>query len=207
MNVTGGSLKEIERRAYRSTFSDGIYDIQFGVIFLIFALMAVFEVSGISRYLGYALLLVALVLPWLGKRYITIPRMGQVEFGRKRKKRKLVIWTIAAVVAVLILPLVIMVIKQNQSSVLGWKLIAMIVAPLFVLAVYTTDFPRLYLYAALLFFGVVLAELLRSLVGIPLNAVIGLGVPGVGITGVGIGLLVKFIRTHPRTEIEYAGRN
>ena len=27
------SLKEIERRAYRSTFEDGIYDIQFGLLF------------------------------------------------------------------------------------------------------------------------------------------------------------------------------
>lgn len=207
MNATGDSLKEIERRAYRSTFSDGIYDIQFGVIFLIFALMAVFEVGGISRFIGYVLLLVALVLPWLGKRYITIPRMGQVEFGRKRKKRKLIVWTIAAVAAVLILPLVIMIVKQNQSSVLGWRLIAMPVAPLFVLAVYTTDFPRLYLYTALLFFGFVSAEFLRSLVGVPLNAAIGFGVPGVVITAIGTTLLVKFIKTHPRTEIDYAGRS
>ena len=207
MNSTDGSLKEIERRAYRSTFSDGIYGIQFGAIFLVFALMAVFEVGGISRFIGYALLLLALVLPWLGKRYITIPRMGQVEFGHGRKKRKLIIWTIVAVVAVLILPLVIMIIKQDQSSALGWRLIAMIVAPLFVLVVYTTDFPRLYLYAALLFFGLVSAEFLRSLVGTPLNAVISFGVPGVVITGVRIALLVKFIKTHPRTEIGYAGRN
>jgi len=207
MNSTNSSLKEIERRAYRSTFSDGIYDIQFGAIFLVFALMAVFEASDIPRFIGYALLLLALVLPWLGKRYITIPRMGQVEFGRKRKKRKLIIWTIVAVVAVLILPLVIMIIKQNQSSALGWKLIATIVAPLFVLVVYTTDFPRLYLYAALLFFGLVSAEFLRSLVGIPLNAAISFGVPGVVITGIGITLLVKFIKTHPRTEIDYARRS
>jgi hypothetical protein len=207
MKETGTSLKEIERRAYRSTFSDGVYDIQFGLIFLIFALIAVFEVNGISRFVGYALLLLALVIPWLGKRYITIPRMGQVEFGRKRKKRKLIVWIAAAVVAVLILPLAIMIIKENQWSAIGWRLVAMIVAPLFVLAVYTTDFPRLYLYAALLFFGLVSAEFLHSLVGIPLNAVISFGVPGVVITGGGIALLVKFIKTHPRTEIDYAGGN
>lgn len=207
MNAPGGSLKEIERRAYRSTFSDGVYDIQFGLIFMIFALIAVFEVVGISRFLGYSLLLLALVLPWLGKRYITIPRMGHVEFGGKRKKRKLVIWIVAAVVAVLILPLVIMIVRQGQWSALGWRLIAMIVAPLFVLAVYTTDFPRLYIYAAFLFFGFVLSELLESLVGIPMNAVLGFGVPGVVITGVGLTLMVKFIKNHPRTEIDYAGRN
>ena len=188
MDGRSGSLKDVERRAYRSTFSDGVYDIQFGLIFLVFALMAVFEVSGISHFVGYALLLVALVIPWLGKRYITIPRMGQVEFGRKRKKRRLIIWIAAAVVAVLILPLAIMIVKQNQLSAMGWRLVAMVVAPVFVLAVYTTDFPRLYLYAALLFFGAVSAEFLRSPVGIPLNAVISFGVPGVVITGVGITL-------------------
>jgi len=207
MNAADGSLKEIERRAYKSTFSDGVYDIQFGLIFLVFGLIAVFEVAGISRFLGYTLLLVALALPWLGKRYITIPRMGQVEFGRKRKKRKLIIWIVAAVVAVLMLPLVIMIVRQSQGSALGWRLTAMIVAPIFVLAVYTTDFPRLYVYAALLFFGFVLSELLRSLVGVPLNAVVSFGVPGAVITAVGLTLLVRFVRNHPRTEIDYAGRN
>jgi hypothetical protein len=200
----GRSLKEVERRAYRSMFSDGIYDIQFGLIFLAFVLIAILEVNGMFHFAGYALLLIPLIVPWLGKRYITIPRMGEVEFGEKRKKRKLVTLIVAAVVLFLTLPLIIMVVKQSPSGVLGWKLIAIIAAPVFVLAVYTTDFPRLYIYAALLFVSVIEAEFLLDYVGTPLNAVLSFGIPGVVIIAFGINLLIKFIRTHPRMEIEHA---
>jgi hypothetical protein len=199
------SLKEIERRAYRSTFTDGLYDIQFGLIFLVFALIPVLELIGVSRFVGYSLLLIPLLIPWLGKRYITVPRMGTVEFGEKRKKKKLIAWVAAAIVLFLTVPLFIMMIKQNPSSSLGWKLIAIFAAPVFVLAVYTTDFPRLYVYAALLFFGVVLAEFLLGQVGSPLNSVFSFGIPGVVITGIGVGLLVKFVRSHPRMEMDHAG--
>jgi hypothetical protein len=197
------SLKKIERRAYRSTFADGIYDIQFGLIFLVFTFIAILEMIGISRFVGYTLLLIPLIIPWLGKRYITIPRMGKVEFSEKRTKKKFVILIVGAVILFLTLPLLVMIIKQNPSGVLGWKLLAVFVAPLFVLIVYTTDFPRLYLYAALLFVGVIEAEFLLSQIGAPLNAVFSFGVPGIVITAVGINLLVKFIRTYPRTEMDY----
>jgi len=200
------SLKDVERRAYRSIFSDGIYDIQFGLIFLVFALIATLESNGTSRYPVYALLLIPLIIPWLGKRYITVPRMGEVEFGKKRTKRKLVALIVGAVVLFLTLPLIIMIVKQGPSGVLGWKLIATIAAPVFVLAVYTTDFPRLYVYAALLFVGVIEAEFLLNEVGTPLNSLLSFALPGVVILAIGTNLLVKFIRTHPLVEIEHADR-
>ena len=201
MNRGSASLKEIERRAYRSTFEDGIYDIQFGFLYLVFALISVLEAIGISRFFGYALLVIPLIIPWLGKRYITIPRMGEVEFGQKRRKKNRIILVIGAVVLFLTLPLFFMIGSASISGVLGWKLIAVFVAPLFVLAVYTTHFPRLYLYAALLIAGVVEAEFLLNLVGSPLNAVYSFGLPGIVITLIGINFLIKFIKTYPRTEV------
>ena len=149
MSIKSSSLKEIERRAYRSTFADGIYDIQFGLIFLTFASIAVLEAYSVSRYIGYSLFLIPLILPWLGKRYITVPRMGSVEFGQRRKKRRLVVLVVAAIVLFLTLPLFIMLSQQSLSGGMGWNLVAIFVAPLFVLVVYTADFPRLYIYTGL----------------------------------------------------------
>ena len=194
-------LKEIERRAYRSIFADGIYDIQFGLIFLVFAFIGILEAIGVSRFIGYALLPIPLIIPWLGKRFITIPRMGEVEFGEKRKKRKLIILIIAAVVLFLTLPLIIMIISQNQMGALGWKLIAIFAAPLFVLTVYTTDFPRLYIYAALLFASAAEAEFLLSSIGSPLNVILSFGLPGLIITAIGISFLINYVKTHPRVEM------
>ena len=53
--MANDSLNSIERRAYRSTFSDGVYDIAFGAVFILLALIPVLESIGISRYYGYLL--------------------------------------------------------------------------------------------------------------------------------------------------------
>jgi hypothetical protein len=202
--MNNNSLKAIERQAYRSTFSDGIYDIQFGLIFMIFALIAVLKAYSASPIIGYSLLFIPLIFPWLGKRYITIPRMGKVEFGEKRRKRKLIAIAVAVLILILTAPLMLMIIMKGNLDAMGWKLIAIFVAPIFVLIVYTTEFLRLYVYAALLIFGVVEAEFLLRLTGSPLNAVLSFGFPGLIITVIGIGLLIKFIKTHPLVELDYA---
>ena len=198
------ALKDIERRAYRSTFADGIYDIQFGLIFLVFALIAIFETTTISRLVGYGLLLIPLILPWLGKRYITVPRMGSVEFGERRKKRRLIILVVATIVLFLTLPLFIMMFRQTMSGEMGWKLAAIFIAPLFVLAVYTTAFPRLYIYTGLLFACSVEAEVLFEYIGSPAHALLSFGIPGLVIAGIGVYMLASFMKTHPRSEVEYA---
>lgn len=201
MTDNRSSLKDIERQAYRSIFADGIYDIQFGLIFLVFALIGVLEAFGISRFIGYTLLPIPLIVPWLGKRLITIPRMGEVEFGEKRRKRKLTSLIIGAIILFLTLPIIIMIISDNQMGAIGWKLIALFGAPLFILAVYTTDFPRLYIYAALLLASAVEAEFLVGSIGSPLNVILSFGLPGIFITAIGINLLIKFVKTHPRVEL------
>lgn len=201
------SLKEVERRAYRSTFDDGIYDIQFGLLFLVFAWIPVLEVLGISRYLGYLLLIIPILLPWLGKRIITIPRMGAVEFGSKRKSKKRLLSVIGIIILVLTLPLFIMIGGGGISGRMGWLLVAAFGLPIFVIAIYSMDFPRLYIYAAILIAAVVESEFLLGYVDNPLNAVISFGIPGIIIFVIGFILLIKFIQKYPRQhpEANHAG--
>jgi hypothetical protein len=202
------SLKEIERRAYRSTFDDGIYDIQFGLLLLILAWIPTLETVGISRFVGYALLILSVILiPWLGKRYITIPRMGAVEFGPKRKSRKLLLLWIGIGVVLLTLPVMIMIVGQDVSGRLGWPMIAMFVAPVLSIAVCFLDLPRLYIYAALLIACVVEAEFLLEHVGSPLNALISFGIPGGIISAIGILLLLTFVRKYPKPTPEVSHVN
>lgn len=197
------SLKEVERRAYRSTLNDGIYDLAFGFVFLILAWIPILEVAGVSRFVGYSLLIVfAALLPWLGKRFITIPRLGAVEFGTKRKSRKRLILAIGAAVLVLTLPVMIMIGKDDISGRLGWPMIGMFAAPLLVVTVMLLESPRLIVYASLLIAGIAEAEFLLSYVDSPLNALISFGIPGVIISAVGTTLLVKFIQKYPKTNSE-----
>jgi hypothetical protein len=196
---TVDSLKELERRAYRSTFDDGIYDIQFGLIFLILALIPILQTVGISRFVGYALLIISpMLLPWLGKRFITIPRMGAVEFGPKRKSRRRLLLAIGAAVIILMLPLLIMIVGKGIPGRLGWSIIAMSAAPVLAIAVYFLDFPRLFVYLALLMFAVFESEILLEYVHSPFNTIISLGIPGAIIFAIGLTLLFKFMKKYPK---------
>ena len=128
MKKTTESLKQIERRAYRSTFEDGIYDILFGMGFLILAWIPVLESVGIPRLYGYLLGLIPVLCSWLGKRYITIPRLGAVEFGSKRRGKKLLLVVISAAVFFLILPVLMMVAATDLSAGRIWILVGPIAA-------------------------------------------------------------------------------
>jgi hypothetical protein len=85
------NLKELERKAFRATFQDGLWDVYLGliVIFMAFFLSHPDEGYGAWNILllmgGYGL---AYLIFWAGKKYITLPRMGQVIFGPIRKQKK-----------------------------------------------------------------------------------------------------------------------
>jgi hypothetical protein len=201
------SLKSIERRAYRATFKDGIYDITFGLAFLILAWIPVLESLGISRFIGYFLFLIPILIPWPAKRFITLPRLGLVEFGPKRKARKHVLLWILAVVILATLPLYVMMVAKGASDGQTWLLTAALILPIAAIAVFIMDFPRIYLYAAVLAMGIVESEFLIAYVGTPLNAILSFGLPGILILILGLSLLVRFLTDYPRPvpEANHAG--
>ncbi|NJC95635.1 MAG: hypothetical protein C3F07_05415 [Anaerolineales bacterium] len=98
-------LKAIERKAFRSVHQDGLWDIYIGGLLLVLSLMFTIPESGEGelRTIGLALLGVAVLFAvfQLGKKYITTPRMGQVQFGPERRKRKIALgWIMGAFVLV-----------------------------------------------------------------------------------------------------------
>jgi hypothetical protein len=190
------SLKNIESRAYRSTFSDGVYDIAFGAVFILLALIPVLESIGISRYYGYLLLILPAFMIIVAKRVITIPRMGSVEFGPKRKTKKRLILIIAAVIVFLMMPVVIMVLPKLASGYQMWTVIALTGAPLIALSIYFLDHPRFIMYCALFFFGILMSEFMLNYIGSPLNYVLALGLPGIAIDVYGLALFASFIKKY-----------
>ncbi|MFH1699552.1 MAG: hypothetical protein ABIE07_03105 [Candidatus Zixiibacteriota bacterium] len=196
------SLDGVERRAYRSTFSDGVYDIAFGAVFILLALIPVLEAAGISKYYGYLLLILPALMIIVAKRVITIPRMGAVEFGPKRKTKKRLILIIAAVVVFLMMPVAIMVLPKFASGYHMWTVISLAGAPLVALSIYFLDHPRFILYCALFFFGILMAEFMLPYIGNPLNYVMALGLPGIVIDVYGLALFTAFIRKYPKVNSE-----
>ncbi|UCG62258.1 MAG: hypothetical protein JSV52_02960 [Candidatus Zixiibacteriota bacterium] len=200
------SLKEIERRAYRSTFQDGIYDILFGMIFLILAWIPALDKVNIPRTYGYLLILLPVLMVWIGKRQITIPRLGAVEFGPTRRTRKMLFLIVVAAFFFLNMPLLLMMGDGFGGGLLehaGIPVAAgLVVTPVIVVAGYFLDCPRMFVYAALMAFSIPQSSFMYDFVGWPFNSVISLGIPGLVILIYGLTLLSGFLTKYPRLKAE-----
>jgi hypothetical protein len=214
-------LKELERKAFRSTFQDGLWDIFLGLLLLNMAIgTALGGVLGEAELSLASLLRVLLIivpLPflilagfWAGKKFITTPRVGSVRFGPRRNARTR---NVRAVLFVSVLLSVITVV---------WGLVAMghglphwmsgIPLPLFIwpvqtivvfgLAAYFLDIPRFYLYGVLyglpLLLGVALAENtdLSGLVSMAITYSVPVGI----MVLTGVVLFIRFLRAYPKPD-------
>lgn len=196
------SLKEVERRAYRSTLQDGFHELLCGGIFLVFTLISILESVGISRFYCYPSILVLAVIPWLGKRFVTQPRLGAVEFGAKRKAMRRTTALIGVIAVVIMAPLLTIILAKEPPGGMNWRLFALIAAPAIAIGVSLINYSRMYVYAALFLFGIAASEFLLSYVHRTVGNIVVFGIPGILITGYGFYLLVNFLKTHPRPTAE-----
>jgi hypothetical protein len=204
------SLKEIERKAYRSTFQDGLWDIYLGLLLLGFAFASPIESIGLTRPLN---ILPVVIIPILflryGKKLITIPRMGMVRFGPKRKADKKRLRIVSIILFFVTLIQVILTITRvfppRWMVELGTYSVPIIIALFAVLVfsvfAYFRDFPRLFGIGVLFAAGILFSEYLHYRIGSPYDGMIGFGVPAVIILAVGFVLLLQFLKKYPRPVI------
>jgi len=210
--VTQLNLKEIERKAFRSTYEDGLWDIYFGLIVICMSIFIYRPASGYSPtniILALLAMSFAYSLFWAAKKYITVPRMGQVRFGdiRRKKKTTMVIFLSFVVLAQLII---------LGLTTLGWlnpevgarvnvflksqdlmDLTVALIGSLFVVAGMTltaffSDFPRGYFIAAMMALAVFLMIYLNQPV-YPILIGALMIIPGVV-------LLVRFLKKYPKPD-------
>jgi hypothetical protein len=78
------NLKELERKAWQSTFEDGLWDLFFGAVLLWIAGSRLIPNDLISMVLALGLLAAFIA----AKRILTVPRLGMVKFGSGRKRKR-----------------------------------------------------------------------------------------------------------------------
>ena len=203
------NLKELERKAFRSTYQDGLWDIYFGIIIICMSFFLYRSVTGYSPlniFLMMASMGAAYALFWAGKRFITLPRMGQVKFGEKRARRKKTMMLIlGAVVLIQIAFLGIQFIgwrnpefgatlntflqEKNAMDLAVATIGSLFVGPSMILIAYFIDFPRGY------FIGVMMA--LAVFLSIYLNQLIYPIFIGILIAVLGMVLLLSFLKKYP----------
>lgn len=205
------NLKEIERQAFRSTHQDGLLDIAISATVGSMALLMFIVVRDDYPwlYLVLAFLGVAAgqLVYWAGKRYITLPRMGQVKFGEYRRKRSKTLALILALVVLLQVSIVLLTAGawiipawgealqvlfpgRSASDMLVGAVGALFVGPSMIVVAFFNDFPRGYYIALMMALGVFLMIWL----GQPLfqvGAAILILIPGLIAFG-------RFLRQYPR---------
>jgi hypothetical protein len=203
------NLKEIERRAFRSTYQDGLWDLYYGLVVICMSIFVYRPATGYSPVniiLMLCALAVAYGLFWAGKKYITLPRMGQVRFGEQRKRRKrtmIIVLSGVVLIQVLLLSLQLLAWANPEVGARFNKLMpdksrmdlivasvgALLVGPSMILVAYFIDFPRGY-YIAVMF---ALAVFLMIYLNQPFYPI----VIGILIALPGLVLLIRFLRKYP----------
>ncbi len=202
-------LKELERKAFRSTYEDGLWDMYFGLIVICMAIFIYRPASGYSPVnivLALCAMGVAYAIFMTAKKFITLPRMGQVQFGPQRAKRKRTMVIVLSVVVFLQAAFVAFQVLARANPELGATLSALLpdkaagdllvasigalfVGPSMIVVAYFTDFPRGYFIAIMIALAVFLM--------IYLNQPIYPTLIGLVIALPGVVLFVRFLRKYP----------
>jgi hypothetical protein len=211
-------LKALERKAFRSTFQDGLWDLYFGCLLLVNTFMFTFQQSEQMPWLKLTLEFVLLAgsagLFWLGKKYITTPRLGQVKFGPDRRKKGLTLGLILAGFVLVTLALVLVTAAAGRIPAVGaavdaWlpevqtprlllaSFLGLFLGLVIAVIAYFNDFPRGYYIAVVTSLGFFLTYLLDN----PLY----LGLAAALIILPGLALFVRFLRDHPLPPAEATG--
>jgi hypothetical protein len=184
-------LRDVERRAWTLYFQDGLWDIFFGLLFLGGGLRALTD-----NLWFYLLVFAGILIFILGKRWITLPRLGQIHFSAGRKARTAVVRVVALGAMIVTAVIFVLIVTGSDLSGLPLNWLFVIMVPgVFLLMAYMMDFTRLYGYAILVTVFTVLGEF----VGDPAAAWAQI-IAGMVPLAVGIFLLIRFLRTYPAVD-------
>ncbi len=209
------NIKEIEKKAWMSTFQDGLWDIYFGLIIMGIGFSWLGGFFGLPETVNVLVTLIGwdigvLLVFFLGKKYVTRPRMGFVKFGQIRKKRnKLLGLFIGLMVVFTLITFIFTLIGMFQLQLPGF-MVMLLIGLLFItlpfsIIAYFLQLKRLYLYAILGGFGLFISEILSPIIGAPYDDIITFGGIGFVITITGIIIFIKFLKRYSMKKEE--GKN
>lgn len=207
-------LKNIELKAVRSTYQDGLWDLYYGLVVICMSIFVYRPTTGYSPLniiLAICALALAHALFLAGKKFITLPRMGQVQLGAQRRKRKVTMTIVMSLVVLIQVVLLSLELKAwahpgtgaRINSLIGDRVVmdlvvasigALIVGVSMTLVAYFKDFPRGFYIAVMIALAVFLMLYLNQ----PVYPVI----IGTLIALPGLVLFVRFLQKYPLRQDE-----
>lgn len=193
-------MKEIERQVYLSYSEDGLVDIAIGVVITAWGLMLTQEPTGLIGLLA----LLGLGIWYVGKRLITIPRIGVIEPGPKMERRLTSLAVFLVVLGLVVLGGILLSRAVGSFGIGDYSLaiVGLVLAVGVALLAYLLNAARFYGYAVILFAsfagGEILAKYVTAFDAFALSVIIGGGLILVS----GLVVLVRFMRKYPRQQME-----
>ncbi|MGB2957215.1 MAG: hypothetical protein WBB64_14755 [Anaerolineales bacterium] len=194
------NLKEIKRQVYLYYSEDGLIDLAIGLVIFGFGALLLADLPAMVGVLG----LIPLLIWYLGKRYLTIPRIGSIQpdQGMKTQFVGFSINMIAIGVGVFLLFILTPgtgteLLADHPLALFGFML-ALAISALGLLM--KTN--RMYYYAMLVFLAMAIGEILnKSIITVDLYLLSVIIAGGIIIVS-GIIVLVKFLNKYPIVLLE-----
>ncbi len=207
------NLQELEQKAYRSTFKNGLDDIFIGLYAMLLGFIPILDNAGIGRPWNFLIVFMPVFMGYqLSKKYLITPRFGIVKFGPKRqadrRNWKIFLAIFWAIIMLLGFSLKYSLWQINLPESISITSRMIFLSALFIglpvlVGSYFLDFPkRFYLYTALAMVCLPAVEIMARLAGDLSAAFLTFGVLGVVMIIVGTNILIKFIRENPILAME-----
>ena len=204
-------LKALEKKAWRSVFQDGLWDIFLGLLLMAFGLSAWLDMLALGEgmrmgiYIGAEVF--AMLVLFVGKRFITNPRMGRVNFGAERQKRRNIVRLLLFISVLVGLVMWFLASSRisGEGSILSgkwffpsiWVLNMLMV---FGLGAYFLEYERLYVIGFLYAMVIPLNEVIKNTARVSTAMYLFL-VAGLIVVVMGIFYLLRFMRDYKPLDV------
>jgi hypothetical protein len=207
------NLREAERKVFRISANDGLWDILLGCFFLMFAIapfLSPFLGDFWSSAVFVPFLGLAFLAAWLIRKFVVTPRIGVVRFGGESKSRLLkfsvvmLVVNIAAFISAVVLTTSTTVLSGQTTSI-RFGLIMLLG---FSIAAYFLQFRRLYIYGLLAGLSPLLGEWLFMHGYAPHHGFpVTFGATSTVMILIGLVVFTRLLRNNPLPEEETAAED
>jgi len=186
------NLNKLERKAWTSTFEDGINDIGLGLILVVTTICQTFDEA---RFYLYPLFIVPVLFITAAKKYFITPRMGLVKFSRARNKKRHILYLVMTILIVILLMLTIKGLLQQlpMTPVIVGAIVFFIPCSI----AYFLNFDRMYIYAVLFTLSFALNEITIANTGVIASGAYAWLISGIIMIVIGVVYLVRFLKKYP----------
>ena len=162
--------KQIERRVFTSFFQAGFIEAFTGIFLLQLGLPALFSRSGFgdleSALLALPIALILLIVVFIVRRFVVIPRLGHVKFLPARRPRlsKLILVPILTLIAGVVVGYIFSENASLRNTFVGQIPFSLIPIIIFSAAAYFLDMKRLYIYGVIVGLTFPLGKYLETII-------------------------------------------